>query len=397
MKKILRNSSLIVMAMVAIGLFSCGGDSDAPIENRFTLQRVFPGLSFSAPVAMIQAPRDNSRWFVVEQAGRVRVFANNPAVATMTLFVDISARVAFQSERGLLGMAFHPDFPAVPRVYFFYSVNGAGLTSRISEFLLAAGGLALDPASERILLTIVNPETNHNGGGIAFGPDGFLYAGVGDGGGANDQHGAIGNAQSLTTLHGKMLRIDVNDSSVPYGIPAGNPFAGNALCAVNGTGAQNCPEIFAYGLRNPWRWSFDRLTGQLWAADVGQNALEEVNRVVRNGNYGWRCFEGTRNTGLPCGTQPNALPPVAQYGRETGVSVTGGFVYRGAAVAALAGRYVFGDFGSGRIFDIPESTQPTRTISGGFASGLNIASFAEGVDGELYVVDYGGGIYRISP
>ena len=397
MKKILRNLSLGAMAIVAVGLFSCDGGSGEPVDNRFTLQRVFSGLRFSAPVAMLSAPRDSSRWFVVEQAGQVRVFDNNPAVATMTLFVDISARVAFDGERGLLGMAFHPDFPATPRAYFFYSVNVAGLTSRISEFRLAAGGLMLDPASERVLLTIVNPESNHNGGGIAFGPDGFLYAGVGDGGGANDQHGAIGNAQSLTTLHGKMLRIDVNDSSVPYGIPAGNPFAGNALCGVNGTGAQNCPEIFAYGLRNPWRWSFDRLTGQLWVADVGQSTFEEVNRVVLNGNYGWRCFEGTRITGLPCGTQPNALAPVAQYGRKTGVSVTGGYVYRGAAIAAMAGRYVFGDFGSGRILDIPESTQPTLTISGGFASGLNIASFAEGIDGELYVVDYGGRIFRISP
>jgi glucose/arabinose dehydrogenase len=151
-------------------------------------------------------------------------------------------------------------------------------------------------------------------------------------------------------------------------------------------------------LRNPWRWSFDRQTGQLWVADVGQDAIEEVDRVVLGGNYGWRCFEGTRNTGLACGTAQNLLPPVAEYGRRVGASITGGYVYRGSAIASLVGRYVFGDFVSGRILNIAESTPPTLSVTAtGLESGLSISSFAEGSDGELYVVHYGGTLYRISP
>ena len=392
----------MAVALAALGLGACDGGSDGELQQPavpLTVQRVFASLpSFSSPVAMLQAPGDSTRWFVVEQAGRVRVFDNNPAIAVTAVFVDIAGRVTSGGETGLLGMAFHPDFPTDPRVYLFYSHTDAslGLVSRLSEFSTPDAGLTLDPNSERILLTIQKPESNHNGGGIAFGPDGFLYVGLGDGGGGNDQHGAIGNAQLLTTLLGKMLRIDVDGT--PYGIPATNPFAGNALCGTDGTGTQSCPEIFAVGLRNPWRWSFDRLTGQLWVGDVGQDALEEVNRVTLGGNYGWRCFEGTRNTGLVCGSPPNPLPPVAEYGRSVGATVIGGYVYRGSALAPLVGRYVFGDFISGRIFNIAGTTQPTLTLTltDGFASGLNISSFGEDIDGELYVVNYGGELYRIS-
>jgi glucose/arabinose dehydrogenase len=242
------------------------------------------------------------------------------------------------------------------------------------------------------------PESNHNGGGIAFGPDGFLYVGVGDGGGGNDQHGAIGNGQLLTTLLGKMLRIDVGaEAATTYTIPSTNPFASSTtLCGTNGTGPQRCPEIFALGFRNPWRWSFDRDTGDLWVADVGQGALEEVDRVTLGGNYGWRCFEGTRNTGFDCGSLPNPLPPVAQYDRSVGRSTTGGYVYRGLAIASLVGRYVFGDFITGRMFNIAGTTQATMTLTGGLESGLSISSFGEDNDGELYIVDYGGELYRIS-
>jgi glucose/arabinose dehydrogenase len=255
----------------------------------------------------------------------------------------------------------------------------------------------LDPATERILLTIGQPQTNHNGGQVAFGPDGFLYIGIGDGGGGNDQHGTIGNGQLMTTLLGKMLRIDVSPAS-GYAIPPGNAFpASNPQCGVNGTGAQNCPEIYASGLRNPWRWSFDRQTGQLWVGDVGQGALEEIDRVAAGGNYGWRCFEGTRNTGLlPCGSEPNLLPPIAEYGRSAGRSVTGGYVYRGSAIPGLVGRYVFGDFVTGQLWHIAADTPPTVVVQSGFASGLSISSFGEDHDGELYVVHYGGQLYRLT-
>jgi glucose/arabinose dehydrogenase len=344
---------------------------------------------------MLQAPGDSARWFVVEQGGRVMVFNNDSGVVAVDTFVDIVARVASGGEMGLLGMAFHPDFPGNPRVYLSYTNETSGRVSRISEFTLGVGG-NLDPASEQILLVINQPDTNHKGGNIAFGPDRFLYIGMGDGGGANDQHGLIGNGQLMTTLLGKMLRIDVSPAT-GYGIPPGNPFIGSPLCVPNITATQKCPEIYASGFRNPWRWSFDRQNGQLWVGDVGQDAREEIDRVVRGGNYGWRCFEGTLlTTNDPCGSELNLLPPVAEYGRSVGTSVTGGYVYRGQAIPGLFGRYVFGDYVSGRIWHFVTETQPTRQITGGFASGLSIASFAEGNDGELYVVDYGGLLYRLT-
>jgi glucose/arabinose dehydrogenase len=370
-------------------------------QVQLSVERVFPGLVFSAPVAMLQAPNDTTRWFVVEQRGVVRVFQNLPAVATSSVFVDISARVEMNGEAGLLGMAFHPNFPTNPRVYLFYSHRDAGgnLISRVSEFSSLDGGATLDAGTERIFMTIVKPnnQTNHNGGHLTFGPEpgNLLYIGVGDGGGANDQHGTIGNAQSTNTVLGKILRIQVLPGPGTYSIPTGNPNAGNPLCNADGTGTQPCPEIFARGLRNPWRFSFDRSTGELWVGDVGQGALEEIDRVVLGGNYGWRCFEGTQNTGLGCGTPGPTSLPVAQYGRSVGASVTGGYVYRGARFPGLAGRYIFADFGSGKIFNIDAAAEGVLDISGGFASGLNISSFGEGLDRELFAVDYNGGLYHI--
>jgi uncharacterized repeat protein (TIGR03806 family) len=361
-------------------------------------ERAFASLpAFSNPILLLQGPADATRWFVVEQGGIVRVFDNQPAVATSRSFVDISARVRSGGEQGLLGMAFHPGFPADPRVYLSYTNATSGLVSRVSEFRTRDGGATLDPASEVILLTVAQPATNHNGGHIAFGPDGFLYIGFGDGGNGGDPWGTIGNGQNLLTTLGKLLRIDINGStgSTPYRIPASNPYAGNALCN-SGTGAQYCPEIYAYGLRNPWRWSFDRESGELWLADVGQGAIEEVDRIVSGGNYGWRCFEGTSSYNSTCG--PNAassLPPVAQYSHVVGQSITGGYVYRGAAMPALVGRYVFGDFVSGRIWHIARDTPPTLSVTAGFDSGLSIAAFGQGIDGELYVVNYGGTLHRL--
>src|SRR5688572_6513921 len=259
-------SYLAALAGAAILVSGCGGGDDesdtppAPPAVAIALERVFPALSFALPVALLQAPGDSTRWFVVEQAGRVRVFANSPQVFTFLTFANISDRVSASGEMGLLGMAFHPLFPANPRVYLSYTNEDAGRVNRVSEFTLNLGG-NVDAGTERIILSVAQPAANHNGGQIAFGPDGFLYIGRGDGGGANDQHGAIGNGQLLTTLLGKILRIDVN-SGVPYGIPP-NPFAANPRC-VNGSGAQNCPEIYAWGFRNPWRWSFDRGTDTLW-------------------------------------------------------------------------------------------------------------------------------------
>jgi len=206
-------------------LYSLGGTAAA-----LTVSQVFAALSFSQPVALLQAPGDATRWFVVERAGRVRVFNNDPTVSSSSTFVDIGGRVSLAGEMGLLGMAFHPQFATNGRVFLYYNPTTSDV-SRISEFALASGGGVLDPNSERVLLTVRQPETNHNGGNIAFGPDGYLYIGLGDGGGGNDMHGDIGNGQRMSTLLGKMLRIDVN-AAPPYGIPAGNPFAGNARCGA---------------------------------------------------------------------------------------------------------------------------------------------------------------------
>jgi glucose/arabinose dehydrogenase len=396
------------LAVLAAGGCSGGGGGGGdmpppgPPQVALSVERVFPALMFSSPVAMLQTPNDASRWFVVEQGGVVRVFANVPAPMTSTVFVDISDRVSMEGEAGLLGMAFHPNFPSDRRVYLFYSHRDTPtgpLMSRLSEFTAAIGGATLAPNPEGILITLPKPnnEGNHNGGNLAFGPDSLLYAGIGDGGGANDQHGTTGtgNAQDPSNLFGKMLRIQIGAAGT-YGIPPSNPNAGNPRCNANGTGTQPCPEIFAIGLRNPWRWSFDRATAQLWVADVGQGAVEEVDRVNLGGNYGWRCFEGTRDTGLGCGTPGPTSFPVAQYDHSVGVSVTGGYVYRGTRLPGLVGRYIFADFGSGTIFSIDATAQGTLQMTDGFSSGLAISSFGEGIDGELYVVDYaGGGLYHI--
>jgi uncharacterized repeat protein (TIGR03806 family) len=370
------------------------------------LQRVFAGLpNFTQPIAMLQEPGNSARWYVVQKTGSVRVFDNTPNVATTREFINLSSLLTSDpnsqnDERGLLGMAFHPNYPTDPRVYFFYTGTepGLGLVDRVSEFRTLDGGSTLSLGSEIELFNVDDPEGNHNGGNIAFGPDGFLYIGIGDGGGGGDGHGSIGNGQLLTTLLGKMLRIDVSTttSTTTYTIPPSNPYAANPRCNVNGTGAANCPEIYAYGFRNPWRWSFDRGSGQLWLNDVGQGTLEEVDLVVLGGNYGWRCFEGTDPFNGTCGpNSASSIAPVAQYGRSQGFSTTGGFVYRGSAIPALHGRYVFGDFGGG-LWSIARDTTPTVTLGNGLATGLQISSFGQDTNGEIYVVHLGGTLHRLA-
>jgi len=381
---------------------------DAPSSAvSLAVQRVFTQLpNFSQPIAMLQEPGNSARWYVVQKTGSVRVFDNTANASTTREFVNISSRLnsdpsSSNDERGLLGMAFHPNYPTDPRVYLFYTGTHTtlGLVDRVSQFRLATNGTSLDLSSELELFNVDDPEGNHNGGNIAFGPDGFLYIGIGDGGSGGDPHGAIGNGQNLQTMLGKVLRIDIASASstTTYAIPSSNPYSGNARCNASGTGTANCPEIYAYGFRNPWRWSFDRGSGQLWLNDVGQGSLEEVDLVVRGGNYGWRCLEGTSNTGNACGPNPSPIAPVAQYGRSLGFSTTGGFVYRGSAIPALSGRYVFGDFGSGNLWNIARDTTPTLTLTstGALATGLSIASFGQDTDGEIYIVHLGGTLHRL--
>lgn len=360
----------------------------------------FTNLSFTMPVALLQAPRDSSRWFVVQQNGIVQQFSGTSPTSAST-FIDISAQssaVGGGSEAGLLGMAFHPNYPTDNRVFLAYT-HGDPFVLRLASFTSSDGGVTLNPASESILLTINKPFDNHNGGNVAFGPDGYLYIGTGDGGGGGDQQGDRGNGQRLTTMLGKMLRIDVNGAA-PYAIPPTNPYAGNALCPPGGRPSGECPEIYAYGFRNPWRWSFDRENGDLWVGDVGQSETEEVDLVTLGGNYGWRCREGSNDfntAGTPGCSTATLIDPIAQYNHTLGASITGGYVYRGTQNTSLLGRYLFGDFGSGRIWAwIAESAAEPREPTQLLDTELSIASFGQGNDGELYVVDYGGTLQRIN-
>ncbi len=326
------------------------------------------------PVYVTHAGDGSGRLFVLEQAGRIRVVEDGRLRPEP--FLDITDRVLAGGERGLLGLAFHPRFPANGRYFVNYTRRPDGATV-IAEFRAGRDAATPQPA-ERVLLTVAQPYANHNGGMIAFGPDGYLYAGLGDGGAAGDP---ADRAQNPRELLGKMLRLDV-DGAQPYAIPADNPFAGGG----------GRPEIWALGLRNPWRFSFDRATGALWAADVGQNAWEEIDVITRGGNYGWRLMEGAHCYRPRTGCRQAGLElPVAEYAQESGrCSITGGYVYRGRRLPGLAGTYVYGDYCSGEIFGLVDGRQ--RVL---LATGLAISSFGEDEAGELYVVDHRGGLHRL--
>jgi len=319
----------------------------------------------------------------------VWVFDNDPNVAAATLFIDISSRVdSGPNEAGLLGMAFHPDWGTNGNfeVFLSYTRTGGPLESFVSRFYSLDNGATLDNGVEDVIMTVLQPFGNHNGGHIEFGPDGFLYAGWGDGGDAGDP---LNNAQTPSNLLGSFTRVDV-DGGTPYSIPANNPFAQNGVC-TQGSGAGSCPETFAWGLRNPWRWSFDSATGDLWAGDVGQGNIEEVDVVELGNNYGWRCREGATNFDASAGCPNGLVDPITQYDHGVGQSITGGYVYRGTAVAAIQGFYVFGDFISGRIWALPASSGTGSTADELLDTSLSISSFAIGNDDELYVLDFAAG------
>ncbi len=366
---------------------TCVAFARPTVSSSIRLTQVFAGQTSAQHVALVQRPGDRGRWYEVVQGGSLRRFevAGGAAVTALSL----AGRVVSGGEAGFLGFAFHPNFAQNGFAYAAYTAGprpgqNEALVSRVSRFTSRDGGDTFDPATESVLLEISQPFSNHNGGQISFGPDGFLYYGMGDGGSANDPRR---NGQNVNVLLGKMLRIDVNTTSPGrlYGIPADNPFA-------RGGGA---PEVWAWGLRNPWRWSFDRLTGDLWAGDVGQGAFEEVDIVRRGGNYGWYGMEGTRCTpASPC-PQPGRILPVGQYGRSLGASITGGYVYRGRAVPALTGRYLFGDFVSGRLWTLRPGTGVTQDLEQLALTNRNISSFAEDQDGEVYVLSYNGVVERI--
>ena len=356
-------------------------DPDDETET-ITLINAFPNLSFSQPLDF-QAPNDASnRVFVAEKRGTIMTFNNSSTTTDANIFLDLRGSISTVSEQGLLGFAFHPNFENNGYVFVCYTPSQT--LSVISRFtVLDVNANSVDPSSELVLLEISQPFTNHNGGQIAFGPDDYLYIAMGDGGSGGDPQN---NAQNRTNLLGNILRIDVNNiqSDLNYAIPSDNPF-------VDISDFRD--EIFAYGFRNPWRMSFDTATGNLWTGDVGQNEIEEIDVVELGGNYGWKLFEGTSCFSGDCNGTGLVLP-IFEYSHSNGdQSITGGYVYRGEAISSLQGKYIYGDFASGRIWSLTEDGSDNELL---FESNLNIASFGTDADQELFLCAFDGTIYKFA-
>ena len=389
----MRNSIRIAFLAAIALLCSCSGSGNSgnttgpppDTQPHITLARVASG--FSSPLDLENAGDGTGRLFVVEQAGTIRILQNGAVLATP--FLDITAKVTSGGETGLLGLSFHPGYAQNPRFYINYTRTTAGqLQTVIAEYQAAAGNPNIaDPNSERILLVVDQPFANHNAGQLAFGADGMLYFGLGDGGSGGDP---FGNGQNTQVLLGKMLRIDVDHTSTgkAYAIPPDNPF-------VSGGGL---PEIWAYGFRNPWRFSFDPPTGRIFVADVGQDAYEEVDIVTKAANYGWNVMEGTHcyNPATGCNTTGLTLP-IADYAHSEGDTVIGGFVYHGALIPNLQNAYVFGDFSNGKIWMLQESAPNNWTRTLLLTTARPISSFGRDEAGELYAVDYSGSVLQVSP
>ncbi len=349
------------------------------------LTPVYPHLQFDRPLCITHANDGAGRLFVVEQAGRIHVMPDDPGTKQSSVFLDISERVrTAHNEEGLLALAFHPGYKDNGFFYIYYSASDPrrGVLSRFR--VSPDNENAADPSSERVVLEVEQPYGNHNGATVLFGPDGYLYISLGDGGSAGDPYG---NGQNLDALLGKILRLDVNrtDSSKNYAIPSDNPFVG-----VKGAR----PEVWAYGLRNVWRMSFDRQTGELWAGDVGQNKWEEIDIIVRGGNYGWNIREGMHpfEDAEPIS---KLIDPVAEYGRDDGASVTGGYVYRGSRFPALQGVYIYADYVTGTIWGLHHSDGRKLEKATLLEQPNNISSFGEDAEGEVLVTCFDGRVYRL--
>jgi len=350
---------------------SAPAPSITPVAGGYTLTQALPAATFDRMLGFAPIPGSGSEGVVVTQDGviwRVPLSGSGPAA----VYGDLSGLLIsdFGFEEGLLGLAFSPGFQLDGRVYVYYTAGGPR-RSVLSTFQVVGG--AIDLGIETVLLEVPQPFGNHNGGQIAFGPDGYLYVALGDGGSGGDPDG---NGQNLSTLLGSILRLDV--SGVGYTVPPGNPFGS---------------EIYAYGLRNPWRFSFDRVSGDLWAADVGQGEWEEVDRIVAGGNYGWNVMEGLECFDAGSCDQGGLQSPRAVYGHDLGCSVTGGYVYRGASMPELDGWYVYGDFCSGLIWAVNTADDSSPVLLAD--TGLPIASFGELPDGELLALTFANAVYRL--
>ncbi len=360
----------------------------------------YPELKLTRPLWLCEAPDETQRIFVAQQDGKVLILPKERTGKETKTFLDISDRKPWeQNEEGLLGFAFHPKYKSNGRFYIFYSQQNPKRCV-ISEFSVSKTNAdEADKSSERVLLEVLKPQWNHNGGEVLFGPDGFLYIGLGDGGGANDQ---FHNGQNLGSLLAKILRIDVDSRTgdLPYGIPTDNPFVGQKEAR---------DETWAYGLRNPWRFSFDRKTSELYCADVGQNKWEEINIIQKGGNYGWSFREGFHEFTNSPPTQTKLIDPILEYPHTPqlstnhlpGLSITGGYVYRGKKLPALQGIYLYADFISGTLWGL-RAEQGKVTADGVLemqpkdVPARQFASFAEDNSGEVYILGYDGKIYEFS-
>ena len=380
-------SHLRIVFIVLVSFFVTQAASS---QSAYIVENAFPELSFSRPVDLQHPGDGTNRLFVVEQHdATVRVFENDSTTSDAPVFLDLG-EINTANEEGFLGLAFHPEYATNGYFFVYYSMGGPR-RSVISRFSVDPSNPNLaDPTSELIILEVNQPYSNHNGGQLAFGPDdGYLYIGLGDGGDGGDpqDHG-----ENPKTLLGSILRIDVNNSTEaePYAIPADNPFVGNT--------DEWREEIFAYGLRNPWRFSFDPPTGNLWAGDVGQRTLEEINLIEKGKNYGWDIMEGTScfEPSQEC-NMDNLEQPIWEYVRSLGRSVTGGYVYRGERVDDLVGKYIYADYITGNIWALSyDGVNPTQNEDIVPDSGLRIAAFGVSEDNSLYICAFNGSIYRIS-
>jgi glucose/arabinose dehydrogenase len=372
----------------ALSASACGSSSanNPAVGKGAKLQLIVSGLS--SPLYLTAPSGDLSRLFVVEQTGGIRIIKDGALLPTP--FLDISTKITAGGEQGLLGLAFDPDYASTGRFVVHYTdTNG---DTHLSQFTVSSDPDVADPASEQVILTADQPYNNHNGGQVLFGPDGMLYLGLGDGGSEGDPQG---RGQDLSDLLGSILRLDVRSTS-PYSVPPDNPFVGQA-------GVQ--PEVWSYGLRNPWRFSFDRTTGDLYIGDVGQDSFEEVDvapAAAGSGkglNFGWNIMEGTHCYNASTCNQSGLTLPVLEYPHSEGCSVTGGYVYRGSVIPALQGLYFFGDYcqGTVRSFRYQGGSATELTDWPTLRPGGSITSFGEDAAGELYVVIQSGSVFKIVP
>jgi glucose/arabinose dehydrogenase len=372
--------------IVGIATGSCGSESgpNLPVGEGVRLQEIVSGLSF--PLYLTAPAGDLSRLFIVEKTGGVRIVKDGTLLPDP--FLDLSAQVSGGNEQGLLGLAFPPDYATSGRFLVHYTDTEGD--TRLSVFQVSPNPDIADESSEQVILTADQPFSNHNGGQIVYGPDGYLYFGLGDGGGSNDPGG---RGQDLTELLGSILRLDVQ-SGTAYTVPEDNPFVGQP---------DTRPEVWSYGLRNPWRFSFDRANGDLYIADVGQNELEELDIASsasgggRGINYGWSIMEGSQCLGGGQCDQSGLVLPAFEYNHSQGCSITGGYVYRGSALPALQGLYFYGDFCQGWVHSLRYTAGTVSEVTDwpALRAASSLTSFGEDAAGELYVIEGSGRVSKV--